>query len=74
MKKTFSILIIALLLIPTNVKAQKRDNSGAVAAGIMAIGAGIAIMEQIKEQLEQKAVEEVLSAYPDLIDFELLDL
>ena len=71
MKKILSIVIVALLLLPTNVKAQKRDNSGAVAAGIMAIGAGIAVMEQIKEQLEQKAVEEVLSAYPDLIDFEL---
>ena len=45
--------------------------AAAAAAGILAIGAGIAAIEQLKEQLEQKAVEEVLTAYPDLINFEL---
>ena len=72
MKKTFSILIIALLLIPTNVKAQKRDNSGALAAGIMAIGTGIAVMEQIKEQLVLQS-KEVLNHW-ERIDKKIEDI
>ena len=70
MKKFFTLALIAAFLIPSNLKAQK-DKGAAIAGGLLAIGAGIAAIEQLKEQLEQKAVENVLSAYPHLVDFEL---
>jgi len=71
MNKLFTIVLVAAFLIPSNLKAQKNDNAAAAAAGLLAIGAGIAAIEQLKEQLEQKAVENVLSAYPHLVNFEL---
>ena len=70
MKKFFTLALIIAFLIPSNLKAQN-DKGAAVAGGLLAIGAGIAAIEQLKEQLEQQAVENVLSAYPDLVDFEL---
>jgi len=70
MKKFFTLALIAAFLIPSNLKAQK-DKGAAIAGGLLAIGAGIAAIEQLKEQLEQQAVENVLSAYPHLVDFEL---
>ncbi len=70
MKKFFTLALIAVFLIPSNLKAQK-DKGAAIAGGLLAIGAGIAAIEQLKEQLEQQAVENVLSAYPHLVDFEL---
>ena len=71
MKQLFTIVLVAAFLIPSNLKAQKNDGAAAAAAGLLAIGAGIAAIEHLKEQLEQKAVENVLSAYPHLVDFEL---
>ena len=71
MKKLFTLVLIAVMLFPSSAKSQNNDGAAAAAAGILAIGAGIAAIEQLKEQLEQKAVEEVLTAYPNLINFEL---
>ena len=71
MKKLFIVALVAAMLIPSSAKSQNNDGAAAAAAGILAIGAGIAAIEQLKEQLEQKAVEEVLTAYPNLINFEL---
>ena len=71
MKKLFIVILVAAMLIPSSAKSQNNDGAAAAAAGILAIGAGIAAIEQLKEQLEQKAVEEVLTAYPNLINFEL---
>ena len=71
MKKLFTGVLVAAMLIPSSAKSQNNDGAAAAAAGILAIGAGIAAIEQLKEQLEQKAVEEVLTAYPNLINFEL---
>ena len=71
MKKLFTVVLVAAMLIPSSAKSQNNDGAAAAAAGILAIGAGIAAIEQLKEQLEQKAVEEVLTAYPNLINFEL---
>ena len=71
MKKLFTLVLIAVMLFPSSAKSQNNDGAAAAAAGILAIGAGIAAIEQLKEQLEQKAVEEVLTAYPELINFEL---
>ena len=71
MKKIFTIALVILMLIPSKAKSQNNEGAAAAAAGLLAIGAGIAAIEQLKEQLEQKAVEEVLTAYPSLINFEL---
>jgi len=70
MKKLLFILIITSLLIPKNLSAQN-NGTAAAAAGILAIGGAIAAVEQLKENLEKVAVEQVLKTYPDLIDFEL---
>ena len=64
MKKLFTIALVILMLIPSKAKSQNNEGAAAAAAGLLAIGAGIAAIEQLKEQLEQKAVEEVLTAYP----------
>ena len=71
MKKLFTISLVILMLIPSKAKSQNNEGAAAAAAGLLAIGAGIAAIEQLKEQLEQKAVEEVLTAYPSLVNFEL---
>tara|TARA_B100000003_G_C10831662_1_gene331204 strand:+ start:168 stop:890 length:723 start_codon:yes stop_codon:yes gene_type:complete len=71
MKKLFTIALAILMLIPSKAKSQNNEGAAAAAAGLLAIGAGIAAIEQLKEQLEQKAVEEVLTAYPSLVNFEL---
>ena len=71
MKKFLITTLVLIILIPSKISSQNNDGAAAAAAGILAIGAGIAAIEQLKEQLEQKAVEEVLTAYPDLINFEL---
>ena len=69
MKKLLFILIITSLLIPKNLSAQN-NGTAAAAAGILAIGGAIAAVEQLKENLEKVAVEQVLKTYPDLIDFD----
>jgi hypothetical protein len=62
MKKIFLALIIGCVILPSNTKAQ---NDGAAAAavigGVLAIGSSIGAIEQFKERLEHKAVEEILT-------------
>lgn len=74
--KHFSILLITLfLLYPKNTNAQ--DN-GAVVAGavgaLVAIGAGIAAVEQMKERAELTATEWLLANNPEIISFSLKTL
>jgi hypothetical protein len=71
MKKSILILLIAGMFMPKQVNAQNNDGVAAAAAGLLAIGGAIAAIEQIKENLEQVAVEQVLTAYPYLVNFEL---
>lgn len=72
MKKTLIIAFAVLLLIPNNLKSQDDGAAAAaVAAGLLAIGSGVAAVEQLKERMELKAVEEILFAYPDIKNFEL---
>ena len=71
MKKTIFILLIAGMLVPKKASAQNNDGVAAAAAGLLAIGGAIAAIEQVKENLEQVAVEQVLTAYPYLVNFEL---
>lgn len=71
MRKFTITLILLLLLFPKLQYAQKGEGVAAAAAGILAVGGAIAAIEQLKENLEQKAVEQVLSEYPYLENFEL---
>ena len=71
MKKTILILLIAGMFMPKQANAQNNDGVAAAAAGLLAIGGAIAAIEQIKENLEQVAVEQVLTEYPYLVNFEL---
>ena len=61
MKKIILILVIGCLILPSKTKAQ---NDGAVAdaavGGLLAIGSAVASIEKFREQLEHKAVEEIL--------------
>ena len=71
MKKSILILLIAGMFMPKQATAQNNDGVAAAAAGLLAIGGAIAAIEQIKENLEQVAVEQVLTAYQYLVNFEL---
>jgi hypothetical protein len=71
MKKIILILLIAGMFMPKQATAQNNDGVAAAAAGLLAIGGAIAAIEQIRENLEQVAVEQVLTAYPYLVNFEL---
>ncbi|OIQ24117.1 hypothetical protein [Lacinutrix sp. MedPE-SW] len=72
MKKTILILIAFLCFLPQKIEAQK-DGAAAV-AGILAIGAGIAAVEEMKEQAELTATQWVLSNHPELTSFSLKTL
>lgn len=75
MKKTILLLITIILIFPQNLKAQ--DDGAAVAAvagGILAIGAGIAAVEQMKEQAELIATEWFLTNHPEYTQFSLKTL
>lgn len=75
MKKLFTFLIIISILLPKNVEAQdKGAATAAVVGGLLAIGAGIAAIEQMKEQAELTGTEWVLSNRPELTNFSLKTL
>jgi hypothetical protein len=58
MKKILILLIIIMCLAPQNLKAQNDGAAvAAVASGLLAIGAGIAAVEQMKERAELTATE-----------------
>ena len=74
MKKALLIFTIIIILIPKQVSAQ---NEGAIAAGVgglLAIGAGIAAVSQMKEQAELTATQWVLTNQPELTSFSLKTL
>ena len=70
MKKITIALILFIFLVPKIQYAQKGAGAAA-AAGVLAVGGAIAAIEQLKENLEQVAVQQVLSEYPYLENFEL---
>lgn len=60
---------------PNNVKAQNEGEAiAAVAGGLLAIGAGIAAVEQMKEQAELTATEWLLTNHPEFNQFSLKTL
>ncbi|MHB1107979.1 MAG: hypothetical protein ACYCZ2_16615 [Lutibacter sp.] len=75
MKKLLTVLIILSILLPKNVVAQNNGAAtAAVVGGLLAIGAGVAAIEQMKEQAELTATEWVLSNQPELNSFSLKTL
>lgn len=75
MKKLLILLIAIAYLTPQNSKAQDTGVAIAAAAGgLVAIGAGIAAVEQMKEQAELKATEWFLTNHPEYSKFSLKTL
>ena len=61
MKKLILAFVILFIVFPQKSEAQKDETIAAVASGLFAIGSALAAIEQMKEQLEHKAVEEILA-------------
>ncbi|WP_310558165.1 hypothetical protein [Flavobacterium sp.] len=76
MKKNIIILVIITLLVPKQSNAQSNGAAAAVAvgAGLLAIGAGIAAVEDMKERAELTATQWVLANHPELNSFSLKTL
>ncbi|HEA20919.1 MAG TPA: hypothetical protein ENH87_08365 [Pricia antarctica] len=75
MKKTLLILCLIIYLFPNNIKGQNEGAAiAAVAGGLVAIGAGIAAVEQMKEQAELTATEWFLTNHPEYSRFSLKTL
>lgn len=76
MKKSVLILIVLVLFIPKYSKAQN-NNTGAiagVAGGLLAIGVGIAAVEEMKERAELTATQWILLNHPEFKSFSLKTL
>lgn len=75
MKKPLLLFFIIFFLIPKNAKSQNEGEAiAALAGGLMAIGAGIAAVEQMKEQAELTATEWMLTNHPEFSSFSLKTL
>jgi|TARA_B110000914_G_scaffold31796_1_gene24544 hypothetical protein len=71
MKKIFLIFMIGTLVFPINLRGQDEVAMAAVAGGLLALGSSLAALEELKEQLQQQAVEEILFTYKDIKTFQL---
>ena len=75
MKKFIILIVLIFQFVPQNLKAQ---NDGAVTAaaigGLLAIGAGVAAVEQMKEQAELTATQWILTNQPNMNSFSLKTL
>ncbi|MBU3820558.1 hypothetical protein KO566_00670 [Flavobacteriaceae bacterium XHP0103] len=75
MRRAIIIFFAFVYLFPQKINAQ--DNGAAIAAaagGLLAIGAGIAAIEQMKEQAELTATEWLLTNHPEFNKFTLKTL
>lgn len=73
MKKLSLFLIVLTFIFPKNINSQEKGIAVA-AVGALAIGAGIAAMEQMKEQAELTAAQWILSNQPGFTSFSLKTL
>ncbi|MFX0555622.1 hypothetical protein ACOCEA_02430 [Maribacter sp. CXY002] len=74
-KQSLLLLIAVTCVIPKDTNAQ--DNGAAIAAGVgalVAIGAGVAAVEQMKERAELTATQWLLANNPDMTSFSLKTL
>ena len=76
MKKFIFIIIATLIISPKNASAQNNNAAGIATAvgGLMAIGAAIATIENMKERAELVATEFILTNNPELQNFSLKTL
>ncbi len=75
MKKLLLLFIVITYLFPKQSCAQKDGATvAAVAGSLLAIGAGIAAVEEMKEQAELTATQWVLANNPELTSFSLKTL
>lgn len=80
MKKLLLFLLVFSILLPKNTKAQDKGTQdkgtgiAIAAAGLLAIGSGIAAVKKMEERAELKATEWVLSNNPELTSFSLKTL
>jgi hypothetical protein len=74
MKQLIILLITIIFLVPQNSKAQDDGAIIAAAGGLLAIGSGIAAVQQMKEQAELTATEWFLTNYPNQNRFSLKTL
>ena len=76
MKKFIFIIIATVIISPKNSSAQNNNAAGIATAvgGLMAIGAAIATIENMKERAELVATEFILTNNPELQNFSLKTL
>ena len=75
MKKITIVLLMVLSILPENMQSQSEGEAiAAVAGGLLAIGAGVAAVEQMKEQAELTATQWILENQPNLESFSLKTL
>jgi hypothetical protein len=76
MKKSVLMLMIIVFLIPKYSKAQNNNTAAiaGIAGGLLAIGVGIAAVEEMKERAELTATQWILSNHPELNSFSLKTL
>ncbi len=75
MKKLLTFLIIISVLLPQKIEAQNNGAAAvAVVGGLLAIGAGVAAVEQMKERAELTATQWVLTNRPEMNSFSLKTL
>lgn len=75
MKKITIVLLMALSILPKNMQSQSEGEAiAALAGGLIAIGAGVAAVEQMKEQAELTATQWILENQPNLESFSLKTL
>lgn len=75
MKKITLVFLLVLSIIPKNMNSQNEGEAmAAIAGGLLAIGAGVAAVEQMKEQAELTATEWILSNQSELENFSLKTL
>lgn len=73
--KKIILLVALIILVPKNTYAQDEGAAiAAVAGGLIAIGVGIAAVEQMKEQAELTATEWFLNNHPEYTKFSLKTL
>jgi hypothetical protein len=76
MKKSVLMLMIIVFLIPKYSQAQNNNTAAiaGIAGGLLAIGVGIAAVEEMKERAELTATQWILSNHPELSSFSLKTL
>lgn len=75
MKKITIVLLMVLSILPKNMQSQNEGEAiAALAGGLIAIGAGVAAVEQMKEHAELTATQWILENQPELESFSLKTL